>query len=268
MNVNEIRKEVKMKTICNTLCTMSLTIACFLFISGCSDKSDLERKAWFQCVSKYDRAMMQTWESDWALKDYSKVLKIKQKYLQISQPSETEIVSVLRSSSRNFQRVALVAMSIKPIETDQMADVLFEFLQDQDPVFRWYTLESLDKFSNFSEIKKADLGEKLVEIVRTRQDDELSPREFTLLANFPSEKAALFLTEQLMREGEERRISTFRYFAFKALKEMGNSYYDKAVKDMYKHGSSEMKKELLVWEKSLEENEMPKSEKNDIQLKR
>jgi hypothetical protein len=240
---------------------MLLTITCFLFISGCSDKSDLEKKAWFKCASKYDRAMSQMWASDGALRDFYKVSKIKEEYLQLSQPSETEIVSILRPSSRNFQRVALVAMSIKPIETDQMADILFEFLQDQDLDFVWYTLESLVKFSNFSEIKQADLGEKLLETVETRKEDELSPREFTLLARLPSEKAALFLTEQLMREGEGARKSALRYAAFRALKEMGGSYYDKAAQDVYKNGSSVIKKDLLIWEKFLEEKKTVKVEK-------
>jgi hypothetical protein len=40
--------------------------------------------------------------------------------------------------------------------------------------------------------------------------------------------------------------------AFKALKEMGNSYYDQAAEYVNKHGSSEIKEELLEREKFYE----------------
>ena len=51
-----------------------------------------------------------------------------------------------------------------------------------------------------------------------------------------------------MKEGKEDRIRLFRLAAFKALKEMGNSYYDEAAEYVNKHGSSEIKKELLARE--------------------
>jgi len=147
----------------------------------------------------------------------------------------------------------LVAMSIKPIETDQVVDIVFEFVQDPDPVFRWYALESLAKFSTFSEITRAKLGERLLPIVKARKDEDLSPREFALLAKFPSEKTARFLTEQLMRDGEEIRISTLRYAAFRALKEMGAPYYDNAIKEVHTNGAPGIRRRILLWEKSLEE---------------
>lgn len=227
---------------------IGLLVGLSLFVSGCSSKSGVEGKKWFQYASQYGQAMSKMWASGGALQDYNKVLKIEQKFLRAKQPTETEIISVLRSPNRRFQRVGLVAMSIKPIETDQLIDILFELLQEQDPEFIWYALESLAKFTKFPESRKADLGEQLLEIIKTRKDNELSPREFFLLAKFPSEEAALFLTEQLMKEGEEK--SMFRLFAFKALKEMGNSFYDEAAEYVNTHGSSEIKKELMDWENS------------------
>jgi len=224
-----------------------------LFISGCPFKSGVERKAWFRYASKYDQAWNKMEASGGALQDYNKVLKMKQKFLRAKQPTETEIISILRSPNRRFQKVALVAMSIKPIETDQLTDILFEFLRvrDQEPEFRWYAMLSLDKFTKFPESRKADLGKQLLEIIKNEKDDVLPlPQRFTLLVKFPSEEAALFLTEQLMKEGKEDRIHTFRHLAFRTLKEMGNSYYDEAAEYVNKHGSPEIKKELLEWEEA------------------
>ena len=244
-----------MKTACNILLVVSRAIVLILFVSGCSDKTELEGNAWFRCAEKYDRAMTDMWASDGTMKAYNTVSQIKQQYLQTSQPSETELVSMLQSPNRHFQRVALVAMSIKPIDTDQIVDALFKFLQDRDPDFRWYALESLAKFSTFSEITRANLGEKLLQIVKARKDEDLSPREFTLLAKFPSEETARFLTEQLMREGEETRISMLRYVAFRALREMGAPYYDNAIKEVHTNGAPGIRRSILMWEKSLEERE-------------
>jgi len=225
-----------------------LVVGLSLFISGCPFKSGVEGKAWFQYASKYDQEWSKMAASGGALQDYNKVLKMEQKFLRAKQPTETEIISVLRSPNRRFQKVALVAMSLKPIETDQLTDILFEFLRvrDQEPEFRWYAMLSLDKFTKFPESKKADLGKQLLEIIKSEKDDALPlPQRFTILAKFPSEEAALFLTEQLMKEGKERRILIFRLMAFKALKKMGDSYYDQAAEYVNKHGSSEIKKELL-----------------------
>ena len=228
-----------------------LVVGLFIFISGCPFKSGVEGKAWFQYASKYDQAWSKMAASGGALQDYNKVLKMEQKFLRAKQPTETEIISVLRSPNRRFQKVALVAMSLKPIETDQLTDILFEFLRDQEPEFRWFAMLSLDKFTKFPESRKADLGKQLLEIIKNEKDDALPlPQRFTLLAKFPSEEAALFLTEHLMKEGKEDRIRIFRLMAFKALKEMGNSYYDEAAEYVNKHGSPEIKKELLGWENS------------------
>ena len=240
-----------------------LVIGLSLFISGCPFKSGIEGEEWFQYASKYHQAISKTWASGGALKDYDKVLNMERRYVRAKQPTETEIISVLRSPNRNFQKVALVAMSLKPIETEKITDVLFEFLRNQESEFRWYAMLSLDKFTKFPESRKADLGKQLLEINKNEKDDALPlPHRFTLLAKFPSEEAALFLTEQLMKEGKEDRIRTFRYAAFRALKEMGDSYYDEAAEYVNKHGSPEIKKELLKRENSWER--INKLEKNKI----
>ncbi|MHC4756305.1 MAG: hypothetical protein ACYTBP_14310, partial [Planctomycetota bacterium] len=200
-----------------------------LFISIYPFKSGVERKAWFRYASKYDQAMSKVAASGGALQDYYKMEKIGRKYLRAKQPTETEIISVLRSRNRRFQKVALIAMSINPIETDTLIDILFELLQDQDPEFRWYAMTSLDKFTTFPEFKKADLGKQLLEIIKKEKDDALPLFEqFNLLVRFQSEGTAQFLTEQVMKEGKEKRIRLFRYLALRALKEMGDSYYDEA----------------------------------------
>lgn len=225
-----------------------LVVGFSLLITGCPSKSGIEGEEWFQYASRFDQAWSKMAASGGALQDYNKVLKMEQKFLRAKQPTETEIISVLRSPNRSFQKVALVAMSLKPIETEKITDILFEFLRDQEPEFRWYAMLSLDKFTKFPESRKADLGKQLLEINKNEKDDALPlPHRFTLLAKFPSEEAALFLTEQLMKEGKEDRIRTFRYAAFRALKEMGNSYYDQAAEYVNKHGSPEIKKEL--WER-------------------
>ena len=224
------------------------------FISGCPFKSGVEGKAWFRYASKHDQARRKSIAKDAAKKgptmeDFAKMKKIKQNFLRAKQPTETEIIAVLRSPNRRFQRVGLAAMCLKPIETEKLIEILFEFIQDQDPEFSSYALASLNRFTKFPESKKAELGKQLLEIIRTKKDNELSIREIFLLAKFPSEEAALFLTEQLVKEGKDL-IRVFRYAAFKSLKEMGNSYYDEAAEYVKKHGSSEIKKELLEWENS------------------
>lgn len=226
-----------------------LVVGLSIFISSYPFKSGVERKAWFRYALKYDQAWSKMAASGGALQDYAKVLKMEKKFLRAKQPIETEIISVLRSPNKRFQKVALVAMSIKPIETDQLTDILFEFLQAQDPEFRWYAMLSIDKFTKFPESRKADLGKQLLEIIKNEKDDALPlPQRFNLLVRFPSEEAAQFLTEQLMKKGKENRIRIFRYLAFTTLKEMGDSYYDEAAEYVNKHGSPEIKKELLEWE--------------------
>lgn len=240
---------MSMRKINNIWYMIWFVIGISLFISGCPFKSGVERKAWFRYASKYDQAWRNMAASRGALQDYNKVLKMERKFLRAKQPTETEIISVLRSPNRRFQKIALAAMSIKPIETGQLTDILFEFLRDQEPEFRRYAMISLDKFTKFPESKKADLGKQLLEIIKKEKDDALPLfQQFNLLVRFPSEGTAQFLTELVMKEGKEKRIPIFKNLALRALKEMGDSYYDEAAEYVNKHGSSEIKKELLDFE--------------------
>lgn len=225
-----------------------LVIGISLFISGCPFKSGVEGKAWFQYASKYVQAWRKMAASKGDLRDYNKMYKMGQKFLQAKQPTEDEIMSVLRSSDRRFQIVGLAAMSLKPIETNQIMDILFEFLKDHDQEFRWYARASLLKITKFPESKSADLGKQLLEIIKNREENQLSPEEFLLLAKFPSKEATLFLTEQLMKEGKDNHIRLFRIAAFRALKEMGDSYYDEAADYVNNHGSPDIKKDFLEME--------------------
>ena len=229
-----------------------LVVGLSIFISGCPFKSRVERKAWFRYAAKFDEArnvaMANFAAKKSTLQDLAKMDKIKQKFLRAKQPTESEIISVLKSPDKRFQRVGLAAMSLKPIETDQLIDILFEFLQDQDREFRFYAISALEKFTQFPESKKVSLGKQLLEIIKKEKDKGLSIQEFSLLAKAPSEETALFLTEQLMKEGKENYLS--RNFAFNALKEMGDSYYDEAAEYVNKHGSPEIKEEFLEREKT------------------
>ncbi len=246
-----------MRKISKILYIICFVIGISLFISGCPFKSGVEGKAWFRYASKYDQALRKMTASGGALQDYDKMNKMGQKFLRTRQPTEDEIISVLRSPDRRFQRVGLAARSLKPIETDLLTEILFEFLQDPDPEFRWYARVSLVKFTKFPESKRADLGKQLLEIIKNKEENELSIEEFLLLAKFPSKEAALFLTEQLMKEGKENRIHIVRYAAFKALKKMGNSFYDEAADYVKNHGSPEIREELLRWEDSWEKINIP-----------
>ena len=114
-----------------------LVVGLSLFISGCPFKSGVEAEAWFRYASKYDQAWSKMAASGGAIQDYNKVLKMEQKFLRAKQPAETEIISVLRSPNRRFQRIGLAATSINSIETDRLIDILFEFLLDHDPERRW-----------------------------------------------------------------------------------------------------------------------------------
>jgi len=142
-------------------------------------------------------------EKESFIQDYTEMDKLKQKFLRAKQPTETEIISVLRLPNRRFQRVGLAAMSLKPIETDQLTDILFEFLQDQDRDFRLYAVFSLKEFKKFPESRKAVLGKQFLEIIKKGKDAEVLVKGIPLLGKFPSEEAALFLTEQLMKGGKE-----------------------------------------------------------------
>ena len=193
------------------------------------------------------------------MRDLAKTYKMGQKFLRAKQPTETEIISVLTSPDKKVQKIGLAAMSLKPIETDRLIDILFEFMRDSDPEFRWYSKASLLKFTKFPEVRKPYLGKQLLEMVKNEKENEFALEDFLLLAKFPSVEAALFLTEQLMKEGKEKQ-RLFRYIAFKSLKEMGDSYYDQAAEYVNAHSSPEIKEELLGWEKWYEEKNQ--SEKN------
>jgi hypothetical protein len=248
----ENKKRMSMRKTNHVWYAVWFAIGVSLFVSGCPSKSGVEGKAWFRYASKYDQArsiMIANMAADpnRFKQDYTEVWKMQQKLLQAKQPTETEIVSVLRSPDKRFQRVGLAAMSLKPIEIDMVTDVLFEFLQDQNRDFRLYAVFSLSEFKGFPEPRKVILGKQLLEIIRKEKDVELLSREMLLLGRFPSEDAAQYLTERLVKEGEDNR--GIRWSAFIALKKMGDSYYDTAAEYVKEHGSPEIKKELLaVWE--------------------
>jgi len=113
--------------------------------------------------------------------------------------------------------------------------------------FRFYAVSSLYDITQFPESKKDSLGKQLIEIIKNENDKGQLIYEFNLLAKFPSKEAALFLTEQLMREEQELML---RHFAFKALKEMGDSFYNEAAEYINSHGSPEIKEKLTDWENS------------------
>jgi hypothetical protein len=158
-----IRKKMNMRKINKIWYVICLIALLSLSNTGCPSKSGTEQKEWFRYASEYDQESKKFVEKAIAneysilVDDLAKSRKIEQKFLRAKQPTETEIISVLRSPNRRFQRVGLVAMSIKPIETEKIIDILFEFLQDQDPEFMWCTVGSLAKFSKFPESRKEDL---------------------------------------------------------------------------------------------------------------
>ena len=236
-----------MRKINNIFYISGFVIGISLFISGCLFKSGVENKAWFKYASKHDQVSSKRVETNADEKEimqrYAATSKIEQKFLRAEQPTEAEIISVLRSPNRRFQRVGLAAMSLKPIETDQLIGILFEFLQDQDRDFRYYTIASLKRFTEFPESRRSELGKQLLEIIKNEKDQGIFFGEILLLAQFPSEEAAGFLTEQLMKEGKEN--SMIRELAFSMLKQMGDSFYNKAAEYVKNNGSPEIKKELL-----------------------
>jgi hypothetical protein len=209
-------------------------------------KSGVEQRAWFQYAIKFDSAgskMNANAENELGLKYFAERRKMQLRFLLAKQPTEDEILSVLTSPDRKLQKVGLIAMSIKPIETDQVIAVLFQFLQDQDRDIRAIAAGSLGGFTQFPESKKAVLGKQLLETITKEENTGVLFVEIPLLGKFPSQEAAAYLTEQLMKEGDDNRIR--RYSAGDALKAMGDSFYDKAAEYVKKHGSAEIKKELL-----------------------
>jgi hypothetical protein len=178
------------------------------------------------------------------IQDFTKTETLKHRFLQTKRPTEDEMISVLSSPNRRVQRVGLAAMCLRPIEkTDQLIEIILEFLQDEERDFRYYAYFCFDEFTKFPESKKAELGIQLLEIIKKEKDEGLFIQELSLLAKFPSEEAALFLAEQLMKGGKNKLL--FRHFAFKALKKMGDSYYDEAAEYINRHGSPEIKKEFM-----------------------
>jgi hypothetical protein len=238
-----IKKERTLRKTENNWYVIWFVVGISLFTSGCPYKSGVEGKAWFQYASKYEQTMHKISPNKWTFEDFNKAKKIGEKFLQTEQPTEDEIMSVLRSPDKRFQRVGLAAMSLKPIETDQLIDILFEFIKDQDPELRWYARYALMRFTQFPEATRAERGKQLLEIIKSRPEKDLSFEEMLVLGKFPSKEAARFLTEQLMKEGKEN--TKFRVCAFGSLKEMGNSYYDEAADYVKNNGSPEIKEELL-----------------------
>jgi len=247
------KNNINMRKINKIWSVIWLVIGLSIFISGCPFKSGVEGESWFRCASEFDQARSKLIANEVAgkksaIQDISKMSQIKQKFLRAKQPTETEIISVLRSPNRRFQRVGLVSMSLKPIETYQLIDILFDFFQDQDRDYRWYAVDAFLDFTNIPESKKNSLRKRLLETIKSEKNQELFIKKFSLFAKFPSKEAALFLTEQLMKEGKENRL--YRSFAFRTLKKMGDSYYDEAAEYVNKHGSPEIKKELLKLKKA------------------
>jgi len=246
-----------MKKINIILFIIFIIVGLSLFFGRSLFKSGVERKAWFQYASEYSQAMSKMWASGGALEDYYKTNRIGQIYLKTEQPNEEEMISVLRSQDRSMQIVGLAAMSIKPIETEKIIDILFDFMQNQDPELRWYARNSLLKIKNFPENKKDDLGKKLLDIIKNRKENELSVEEVSLLAKFPSKEAVSFLTDLFMKEGNDENTRLFRVLAFRTLKEMGDSYYDKAAEYIKIHGSPEIQEEFTKRVKSWKELHTP-----------
>ena len=141
-------------------------------------------------------------------------------------------------------------MAIQPVQTDKVTEILIESLKDQEWYYKRYALFALEDYECFSEHKKAIWGAKLLEIICNEEDEGISIREYSLLAKFPSEEAAQFLAEQLLKEGEKEK--TRRQFAYHALRDMGSEFSEKSLAHVDLHASPEMKKEILkleeIWE--------------------
>ncbi len=234
----------------NKLFVTLFIIAASALISGCPNKSAVESKPWFKYASKYVKAMRKMSQSGGKLRYYDKAYKIGEKFLQSQQPAEDEIITVLTSPVKEHKIAGLAAMSIKPIETDKVTDILFEFLKDKDWELRWFARCALWKFKDFPESRKDELGNRLLEIMNSRKANELSLEEIMLLQKFPSKESAHFLTEQIMREGNDVNTAIYKACSFQTLKRMGGSYYDDAADYIRKNGSPEIKEELSQREES------------------
>lgn len=238
----------------NILCMIGFFIGISLFTSGCLCKSGVESEEWFKYAAKYDLArneLMKNAENNEPtfLTDFSKMSKTKQKFLRAEQPSEETIISVLKSKDKKTQRIGLAAMSLKPIGTEQIIDILIEFLRDDDWYLKNYAYLSLDQVTNFPESKKPQLEKQLLEIIKNeilKGKEGIAFSEFSLLAKVPSRETSLFLTEHLMKEGKENVYN--RLGAYTALKEMGEPYYSQAAEYVKNNGSPSIKSEFLDWE--------------------
>ncbi|OHB51602.1 MAG: hypothetical protein A2Y12_01795 [Planctomycetes bacterium GWF2_42_9] len=174
--------------------------------------------------------------------------KIKHNFLRTSPPKESEIMWVFMSPNRELQKIGLAAMSLRPIETERIQRTLIEFLQDPNFYFKEYAFLSLNKFKENPADKNDAVRKRLLEIIKNEEGKgkgkgNISFREFLLLAKFPSQETALFLQDQLMKEGQENKI--YRIAAFSALKKMGEPYFTKVLEYVKNHSTPEMKKELL-----------------------
>jgi hypothetical protein len=225
---------------------ISLFIGLSLFASSCRAKPNIEKTVWFQRASQYDQARTRMLKNigtseEKFVNDFFETDKRKQQYLQAKQPTEEEIVSVLRSPNIRVQRVGLAAMSLRPIETAQVRNILFEFITHPDRDFRLYVVFSLEEFKSPS-LQSTELEQQLLELLKAEGDAEVLFQGIPLLGKFHIEEAVPYLTDQLMKEGDENVI--FRFAAFVALKEMGEPYYAKAADYINRYGSSEVRKDL------------------------
>lgn len=222
-----------------------LLIGVFLFISGCTAKPAVEKERWFIYASKYDcerNTLIVTGD----MKYFGGMDKNRKRFLQSTQPTESEIVSVLKSTDRKFQKVGLAALSLKPVETNEVLNLLIGFLQDPNFYFKEYACSALDEFIEFPESRKAELSKELLKIIKIENEKGkhgIAFQEFSLLAKCPSHEAAQFLSDQLIIEGKENKIP--RLAAFRALQTMGNPYYGQAAEYVKNNGSAEIQKEFL-----------------------
>ncbi len=225
----------------------------FLSLCGCSRRSDVENTDWFKCAQKYDKAyskMLMEMDRETLEKDLmDEVSKLREKFLQSRQPEQSEIVSVLRSPSRKLQRIGLAAMSLRLAQTDEVVEILFEFLQGQNREFRWYAVHALGELRPLEEAKRASWGRQLLEITRRERDVQIQMKEIFLLGELGCEEAIPFLTEQLMKEGEE--YFGLRVVAYLSLWKMGGPFYDKVAN----YSSAEIRKAVEDLENRLGKKE-------------
>ncbi len=240
-----------------TLITIALAIFAFVIIFFKPFVQGIQGARWFSTASEYEQALNKMWASGGALEDFAEVRKKQKLLLKRKLPSEKIIINILESPNREIQKTGLAGMSLKPVETEKVMDILIEFLQDDDIECRYYATKSLNAFKEFPEPRRESLGNLFLEIIKKEEEGQSIPIEgYSLLAKCPSKNTAQFLTEKLMLDGEDRNTLISRLFAFSALKEMGESYYSQAVEYVNEHGSKDIKKKLLEQEKAWQEQPM------------